>query len=197
MKKTLFFVAILVIVGIAFTGAPRKDHYGVYAWMDTAYFMNTPYNSGAGVVNLAIDTVAASPTFGELVRKTVSGSGVTFGAHSYTATFTNTTNISSSTLYQATYIRQDSIVEVMITGQLTPTAGSGTNSELRFSLPIATSSATNQAWVVIGNFIGGGVLGNQVTGIGGLVSTTVGQFFFQSNSTSSSSTFQIKFQYKL
>lgn len=126
--------------------------------------------------------------------ETLTGAGE---AHSYTPTLTNQTNISASSLFQATYLRIDSIVEVQITGQLTPTLGALTNSELRFSLPITTSSATNQAWVVTGNFIGAGVLGNQVIGVGGLVSTTVGQFFFQSNSTSASSVFQIKFQYKL
>jgi hypothetical protein len=198
MKKILIGLFVLAAISIAFSGGSlKKEKYGVYAWMDTAYFMNVPYNSGAGIVALGIDTVAASPTVGKMVRKTASSASNTLAAHSYTATLTNTTNISTSSLFIASYIRMDSIVEVQITGQLTPTLGAGTNSELRFSLPITTSSATNQAWVVTGNFIGAGILGNQVTGIGGLVNTTTGQFFFQSNSTSSNSAFQIKFQYRL
>jgi len=39
---------------------------------DSVYFKVVPYNSGAGMVHLALDTVVASPTFGKLVRKTAS-----------------------------------------------------------------------------------------------------------------------------
>ena len=41
---------------------------------DSVYATTIPYNSGAGIVHLGIDTVASSPTFGKLVRKTAGGS---------------------------------------------------------------------------------------------------------------------------
>ena len=42
------------------------------SFYDTVYFKVVPYNSGAGIVHLGIDTVVGSPTFGKLVRKTAS-----------------------------------------------------------------------------------------------------------------------------
>ena len=41
------------------------------------YATTIPYNSGAGIVALGIDTVAASPTFNQIVRKTASAGGGT------------------------------------------------------------------------------------------------------------------------
>ncbi len=44
---------------------------------DSVYFKVVPYNSGAGIVHLGIDTVVGSLTFGKLVRNTAGGSGET------------------------------------------------------------------------------------------------------------------------
>ena len=43
--------------------------------LDSVYLTDAiPYNSGAGIVHLGIDTVTSSPTFGKLVRKTAGAS---------------------------------------------------------------------------------------------------------------------------
>jgi len=60
---------------------------------DSVYFKVVPYNSGAGMVHLALDTVAGSPTFGKLVRKTASGSTPTL---QQVMTSGNTTTVSYS-----------------------------------------------------------------------------------------------------
>lgn len=72
MKKLLLIIACFI--SIAAIGQRGKDKYGMYVFKDSVYFKNVPYNSGAGVVHLGIDTVPGSPTFGKLVRKTAGGS---------------------------------------------------------------------------------------------------------------------------
>jgi hypothetical protein len=54
--------------------ASTLDVNGKAIFRDSIYALVVPYNSGAGIVALGIDTVAASPTFGKLVRKTAGGS---------------------------------------------------------------------------------------------------------------------------
>ncbi len=70
MRKILFILTLIPC--FVFGQSPKKDHFGVYNFRDTVYFQRVPYNSGAGIVALGLDTVTGSPTFGKLVRKTAS-----------------------------------------------------------------------------------------------------------------------------
>lgn len=85
----------------------------------------------------------------------------------YVPTLTNTTNITSSTLLNAYYIKMGNIVHVMINGTITPTIGS-TNTVLTVSLPFTTASTTQ-------NYIGQGTVNvNATTYTTGLVSVNSG-----------------------
>ena len=73
MKKIL--ILLLLFSGKCFSQVDN-NFMQKNSFYDSVYFKAIQYNSGAGIVHLGIDTVAASPTFGKLVRKTAGG-GVT------------------------------------------------------------------------------------------------------------------------
>src|SRR6187399_1186744 len=73
MKKILL-ISFVLITSFAFGQAKHKEKFGVYSFEDSVYFKRVPSLYSAGVVHLGIDTVAGSPTFGKLVRKTASAS---------------------------------------------------------------------------------------------------------------------------
>lgn len=66
-------------------------------------------------------------------------SGATISSGTYTPTLTNTTNVSSSTAYQCQYLRVGSVVTVSGMVGITATAGAGTFTVLRMSLPISSN----------------------------------------------------------
>ena len=67
MKKILIGLFVLAVISISFSGGgPKKEKFGVYAWMDTAYFMNVTRTTGTGGF-LVFDTLTSSPTFGKLL----------------------------------------------------------------------------------------------------------------------------------
>src|SRR6188768_608475 len=71
MKK---IIAILVLFISAKCFSQTENNFmQKNTFWDSVYFKLIPYNSGAGIVHLGIDTVASSPTFGKLVRKTAGG----------------------------------------------------------------------------------------------------------------------------
>ncbi len=71
MKKIL--ILLFVLVSIQSFSQQGIWKFEPYIFNNSVYFKNAPYNSGAGIVHLGIDTVASSPTFGKLVRKTAGG----------------------------------------------------------------------------------------------------------------------------
>lgn len=86
---------------------------------------------------------------------------------SYTSTFTNTTNLTSSGLLSAYYSRIGNMVHVSISGNVTPTLGS-TTSVLTVSLPFTTGTTTQ-------TYIGDGTVNvNGSAYVSGLVSVNAG-----------------------
>jgi hypothetical protein len=112
----------------------------------------------------------------------------------YTPTLSNTTNITSSTLSQATYIRVGDIVTVSVGVGLTPTL-SATNTILTVTLPITTATST-QNYVGNGTVFGNAVSNLSVSGIVNVASTTTATFTFYSTALTSSLA-NIQFQYKI
>lgn len=114
----------------------------------------------------------------------------------YTATLTNTANISSSTFSQATYTVIGNVVHVTIGGSLTITSVI-TNSTLTVSLPFTTAT-TNQ------NGVGHGAVtpnNSGFTALSGIVqvnaATTARFDFYAVGSSGTSSNFSISFDYIL
>ena len=112
----------------------------------------------------------------------------------YTPTLTNTTNISSSSLSQATYSRVGNIVHVNVAVSLTPTL-STTNTVLTIQLPQATATGT-QSYIGQGTFFGNGASNLFSSGIVSIASTTTATFTFQSMALTSSNA-NIQFDYKI
>jgi len=78
------------------------------------------------------------------IQKNITAENLVSGT--YTPTLVNTTNISTSALTRATYMRVGDVVQVTISFTLTPTAAN-TNSVVSFTLPVST---TNTSQVAIG-----------------------------------------------
>jgi hypothetical protein len=112
----------------------------------------------------------------------------------YTPTLTNTTNISSSSLSQATYSRVGNIVHVNVAVSLTPTL-STTNTVLTISLPQTTATGT-QSYVGNGTVFGNAVSNLFSSGLVSIASTTTATFTFQSMALTSSNA-NIQFDYKI
>ena len=110
----------------------------------------------------------------------------------YTPSFTNTTNISASTVAQSSYTRNGNIITVMVSGLLTPTLIS-TGSVITFSLPITSSNVGSQGNT--GNGVVVGATGN-AAGIVAIPTASTGTLSFFSLGTSSTS-FSAIFQYSL
>lgn len=117
----------------------------------------------------------------------VTGSGGTISSGTYFPTLTNTTNISSSVLTNATYTRVDSIVTVYVTLGCTPTSTS--NSVIRIELPFSTSSSTASGMGVYDD-------GTYKMSILNSFSTTYVSFIF-SGTASTAGVLRINFQYKV
>jgi hypothetical protein len=81
------------------------------------------------------DNIAA----GGVGESEISDTYITSGT--YTPTLTNTTNIASSTAYTAMYLRVGSIVLVAGQVDIDPTSGTGVDSELQMTLPVASNFA--------------------------------------------------------
>lgn len=113
---------------------------------------------------------------------------------SYTPTFTNTTNVSGTTISNASYSRMGNIVTVSIGCSFTPTANS-TNTVITFTLPVTTATGT-QVYVGSGTNFGNGSSSLSSAGIVNIASTTTGNFTFYSTSTSTSNA-NFTFQYKI
>lgn len=75
------------------------------------YIPNIPYNSGAGIVHLGLDTVAASPTFNKLVRKTAGATSTNIYNTDGTLTGNRTVTQSSNVL---TFNGDNSVANVNI-----------------------------------------------------------------------------------
>jgi len=71
MKK-IITILILFISAKCFSQT-ENNFMQKNSFYDTVYFKVVPYSASAGIVHLGIDTVAGSPTFGKLVRKTAGG----------------------------------------------------------------------------------------------------------------------------
>jgi hypothetical protein len=114
---------------------------------------------------------------------------------SYSPTFTNTTNISSSTLGQATYSKVGDIVTVNIGGTFTPTAAA-TATVLTVSLPYSTATTT-QTYIGVGAFIpnSGGNAG--ISGLVNVNSGTTATFQIQNGALTSLGSFSFSFQYHI
>ena len=92
---------------------------------------------------------------GNLIEQNAPTSGT---SASYTPALTNTTNISSSSLTQATYSQVGNIVTVTVSGSITPTASS-TATTLTVALPVTTATTTQSG-------VGGGALALNAGGLG-------------------------------
>ena len=161
--------------------------------------VNTATDNGVdiGQFNGSVSISSLAGTGDRLVQANSSGqlsATQAIASGTYTPTLTNTTNISSSTLSQATYTQVGNIVTVSIGITLTPTL-SATNTVLTVTLPVTTATGTQ-------DFVGSGtVFGNLVSnlfasGIVNVTSTTQATFTFYATAlTSSSANFQ--FQYKV
>lgn len=118
---------------------------------------------------------------------TTTGTGGTVTSGTYTPTLTNTTNISSSTLTSASYVRVDSIVTVYVKIGCTATATS--SSVITVELPFSTSSS-----IATGN----GVFADgayKVAALNSFSSTTASIIF--DGTASTSGVLQFNFQYKV
>lgn len=113
----------------------------------------------------------------------------------YTPTFTNTTNIASSSVTGGGYTKMGNCVHVFIAGTLSTTLGVNTVSTLTISLPGSYSPAASAIDAGHGVIdLQGAVLPN----ISGVVATTGGStvtFQFQASSVISSAPFQLSFDY--
>ncbi len=83
-------------------------------------------------------------------------SNMTISGGMYTPTLTNTTNISSNSLYYATYSRVGNIVHVSVNGNIAPTIT--TTSVLTISLPVTANATANY-----GSIMGMGVVDGPVS----------------------------------
>lgn len=94
MKKILFIVFCLPLITSA---QEPKTFFGKKVFDDTVRFnpAKIPYLSAPSVVHLGIDTLAGSPTYGKLVRKTASGGAGSSALSDITAA-TTTNTISNS-----------------------------------------------------------------------------------------------------
>jgi hypothetical protein len=100
-------------------------------------------NTGAARKEVTLNDAALTP--GTTPVATTNGrltDGLILASGNYTPTITNSTNISSSTLGSARYVRVGNIVDVTVTLTVTATA-SATNTVFRLSLPIASNLAAN------------------------------------------------------
>lgn len=151
-----FVVGGTTLVGedIAASGAIKLGAYTTGAITGTAV-NNLQTDASGNVIQGALSTSATSG--------------------SYTPSFTNTTNIASSSLNQASYIQVGNIVHVNIACVISPTVGSG-STVLTFTLPISTATTSQQN-------IGNGNAGELDPGIVSMASGTTAQFAFQASST--------------
>ena len=102
-------------------------------------------------------TFSSSVTAGSFVKSggtssqtlMADGSVQTVTSGTYTPTFTNTANVTASSLQQATYIRQGNITTVFVCGELTPTAAN-TQTLLHLTLPQSTSYSLSQSYIGTG-----------------------------------------------
>ena len=111
----------------------------------------------------------------------------------YTPTLTNTTNITSSGLGQATYTQVGNIVTVTIGGTITPTTGA-TASTLTITLPVSTATSVQQYCGNISispnsNLVAG------YSGVGGTTGSTTANINFNTPSTVGASVFNIVITY--
>lgn len=204
------------------TGAWTWQHYGAGTNTGTAAF-NLSVTSSGSVIETAVS--AGTPTLQQVLTagKTFTsttlsnGSGTdslltfstsggvatvnkiaqfpTLASGSYTPTLTNTTNISSSSLSQATYTQVGNIVTVTVGGSLTPTLVA-TNSTLTITLPV-TAVTTTQSNIGSGSIAfnsGGNLYSGMIANIASGTTATI-NFFVGSVNTSSN--FAVTFQYKI
>lgn len=173
---------------------------------DTLSFLKVPAGTTLkSQINLAPGLAPTSPRDGDLFYDTTGSvrhlytrigsvsqqldnqaSGGTF-----TSTFTNTTNITSSSFSQGTYTQVGNIVTVSISGTFTPTAGSAT--VLTVSLPVSTATTTQ-------NYIGTGTCqqtSSWIPGMVSIVSGTTATFSVDGTSSGSPLAFNMTFQYKI
>ena len=118
-----------------------------------------------------------------------------FSSATYTPTLATTTNITSISLYNASYIRVGNIVTVSIGCLVTPTTAN-TNSAITIDLPITTATAT-QTVVGSGLFYGNNGGGDFArSGFVRVTTTTAAVFYFYPNNINAGST-SITFQYQI
>ncbi|MFT4152345.1 hypothetical protein [Parafilimonas sp.] len=152
-----------------------------------------------GALKIGLTPAGASATDSILVKNTTDSTVKaiaplpTLASGSYTSMLTNTTNITSSALTSATYIRNGYVVNARITGTITPTSVS-TPSTLTFTLPTSTLTSVTQSSV--------GTI--TVTSSDGIVSYTSnlvdvnlanGTAIFVSDAAATSGNFVIQIQY--
>jgi hypothetical protein len=186
-----------VFTGSAVTWSGNPTHSGNHTWSGNHLFNGNVTVGDAGADSFTVTPNAVTWTNNPTHSGAHTWSGVqTFSANpagrvlgtTYTATFANTTNITTSTISGAwKYIRTGPCVVVIGNVTITPT-GAGA-CELRFSLPIATT------------FAGGELSGvcQSITHAGGYCSTNVangGSLFFTAAS-GSAATFGVSFMYTI
>ena len=132
---------------------------------------------------LAIDTVTKK--MGKYIGKIVSGS--------YTPTLTNTTNLTSNTLSQATYTQVGNIVTVTIGGTLSPTSGSS-NTTLTITLPVNTATTT-QSNVGSGSYSPNTGGNSYIGAIANIVSASTATMNLFVGTVTTTGNFSITFQY--
>lgn len=146
------------IVGTTFTLSANANT-SITDWLLDAILL--PLNR-----SMLTSPVTSSGTYDILTRNTSTGvvEKIASASGSYTPTLTNTTNISSSTLNAAYYVRNGNLITVTIAVQLTLTATADT--VFTFSLPVSGATVVNG--IGQGNLTSGGGAVNAY----GIVDTT-------------------------
>lgn len=103
----------------------------------------------------------------------------TLTSGTYTPTLTNTTNVASSTSYQAQYLRVGSVVTVSGRVNITPTAAT-TNTVLGLSLPIASNFTALEN---CGGSGAGDVIADRGAAVRANTTTDTAEIAWQTNST--------------
>jgi len=165
------------------------NKFGLYDNTAGAFRIVVDDIGGIKITNLAGTgtRMVTADASGNLAASTIVTSGT------YTPTLTNTSNITSSSLNQATYTRIGNIINVNVSVSTTVTA-TATPSVLTLTLPINTAD-TSQVGVGVGNITAGDVTVN-ASGIVGVISASTAEFVFYPIG-SGSGTSAISFQYNL
>lgn len=168
------------------------------AWISLSGFQNPMTTTGdiiyqaaagptrlpIGSTNNALIVTGGVPAWGPVLTS----------ASNFTSTWTNTTNLSSSTFNSCYYIQVGNLVQVTMSGTVSPTSGA-TNTVLTVTLPI-NATTTTQTGIGVATIADNGVGNATIAGIVSIASASTATMTFKSI-TAASSPVAITFQYKI